>query len=396
MIRTASKSFRLPLLFPSASRLSLSLLLSSILPALAWAAPGAVGERVPASLFCEDPAQADAWGDAPRLVVLMPAHSEYGSMLRLAFGAYFRRGHALPQSVSHERFPRTVFVTGTDTAEDDGFPVLMGDHCTPSKSPEALARIAQATGVEMPRADRADATVLLIDKDGIVRWRDDRFRAQGEHLKPLEAAVKSLLGVADTIAPAPAEAPPEVGDAAPDFVIDMPQTPPWAARGGRSHAQVEDTRLSALRGKVVVLSFYPAAFSGTLPLIEGDAEEIALAARDRERRRMMSCALQLDELDALAPDHALLGDVVKLAVSASTPELLDAWRRTLRTKDLHYINDPDYGIARRYGSYDARAGYNRRKVFVIDGAGRVAYVDDDYTPGDAGALSDAVAKAASK
>ncbi|MBL8263916.1 MAG: redoxin family protein [Xanthomonadaceae bacterium] len=361
---------------------------------LALAAPGAVDERVDASMFCEDPAQSEDWGEAPRLIVLMPARSEYGSMLRLAFGAYFRRGHALPQSVSHERFPRTVFVTGSDATEDDGFPMLMGDHCMPSKSPEALARIAQATGVELPKSDRADATVLLVDKDGIVRWRDDAFRAQGEHLKPLEAAVKSLLGVADTVAPAPAEDPPEVGDAAPDFVIDMPQTPPWARRGGGSRVPAEDTRLSALRGKVVVLSFYPAAFSGTLPLIEGDAEEIAVAARDRERKRMMSCAIQLDELDALAPDHALLGDVVKLAVSASTPELLDAWRRTLRTRDLHYVNDADYGIARRYGSYDAKAGYNLRKVFVIDGAGRVAYVDEDYRPGDAGALSEAIARAA--
>lgn len=391
MIRPASKSSRLP-----GALLPISLFLLSALPGLALAAPGAVGERVPASLFCEDPAQADAWGDAPRLIVLMPAHSEYGSMLRLAFGAYFRRGHALPQSIPHEQFPRTVFVTGADAAEDDGFPMLMGDHCAPARSPDALSRIAQATGVQVPRADRADATVLLIDKDGVVRWRDDAFRAQGEHLKPLEAAVKSLLGVVDTVAPASAEAAPDVGDAAPDFVIDMPQTPPWAVRGRPGHAPVEDTRLSALRGKVVVLSFYPAPFSGTLPLIEGDAEEIALAARDRERRRMMSCAIQLDELDALAPDYALLGDVVKLAVTASTPELLDAWRRTLRTKDLHYLNDADYGIARRYGSYDAKAGYNLRKVFVIDAAGRVAYVDDDYRPSDAGALSAAVAKAAKK
>jgi peroxiredoxin len=391
MTRLASKWLRLP-----AVRLAAPLILLSMLPGWASAAPGAVGERVPAALFCEDPAQTEAWGDAPRLIALMPAHSEYGSMLRLAFGAYFRRGHALPQSIAPERFPRTVFVTGADAAEDDGFPMLMGDHCAPARSPEALARIAQATGVQMPKADRADATVLLIDKDGIVRWRDDGFRAQGEHLKPLEAAVKSLLGVADTIAPAPAEDPPEIGDVAPDFAIDMPQTPPWTRRGGGSLAPVEDTRLSALRGKVVVLSFYPAAFSGTLPLIEGDAEEIALAARDRERRRMMSCAIQLDELDMLAPDYALLGDVVKLAVSASTPELLDAWRRTLRTKDLHYINDTDYGIARRYGSYDAKAGYNLRKVFVIDGAGRVAYVDDDYEPGDADALAAAVAKAAGK
>lgn len=392
MIRPASKSLRSPAVRLLAPLLLLLLMLSG----WASAAPGAVGERVPAELFCEDPSQAEDWGEAPRLVALMPAHSEYGSMLRLAFGAYFRRGHALPQSIPHERFPRTVFVTGTDAAEDDGFPMLMGDHCAPARSPEALARIAQATGVRMPKADRADATVLLIDRDGVVRWRDDGFRAQGERLKPLEAAVKTLLGVADTIAPAPAEAAPEVGDAAPDFVIDMPQTPPWAVHGGGSRTPTEDTRLSALRGKVVVLSFYPAAFSGTLPLIEGDAEEIALAARDRERRRMMSCAIQLDELDMLAPDYALLGDVVKLAVSASTPELLNAWRRTLRTKDLHYINDADYGIARRYGSYDAKAGYNLRKVFVIDGTGRVAYVDDDYAPGDAGALAAAVAKAAGK
>lgn len=373
---------------PRSILLSLLAAISTTAAADVEAAQGAVGDRVPASLFCDDAGGLDDWKDSLKLVVLMPPRSDYGGMLRLAFNAYFRRGDAFaadPPPI------KVVYVTGeTHTAADAAF-LFMENDCVPAGG-EALNRIAEATGTTLPRADGADATVLLLDNDDTVRWRDDAYRAQGEHLKPLEAAVKSLVGRPDGLAPAPEAPPLRVGDAAPDFPISIPSASRMLPVGGGAD-DGPASRLSALRGKVVLISFYPAAFSGTLPTVEATPQATAEAALARHRQRMMSCALQLDELDVLAPDAALKGDVVKLAVSASTPGLLAGWRRTLRSRDLHYVNDPDYAIARRYGSYDAAAGYNLRKVFIVDREGRIVFVDEDYAPGDAQAVADALAAA---
>ncbi|MFZ5635679.1 MAG: redoxin family protein [Pseudomonadota bacterium] len=365
------------------------LALIAAIPAFdAEAASGAVGERVPASLFCNGERETADWGDALKLVVLMPSRSEYGGMLRLAFNGYFRRGDAFAGEAPEIK---VIYVTGEAWSAADAAFLFMENDCVPA-SGDALARISRATGSTLPLADDADATVLLLDKDDTVRWRDDAYRAQGEHLKPLEAAVKSLVGRPDRLAPAPEAPSPQIGDVAPDFPIAIPS----ASRMPPVGAGADDdlgSRLSALRGKVVLVAFYPAAFSGTLPTVEGTPQATAEAALARHRQRMMSCALQLDELDVLAPDAALKGDVVKLAISASTPGLLEDWRRTLRSRDLHFVNDPDYAIARRYGSYDAAAGYNLRKVFVVDREGRIVFVDEDYAPGDAQTIADALSAA---
>jgi len=367
-------------------------LMSSLATHQAAAANGAIGDRVSADLFCEAGTVPEGWRDAPKLVVLSPARSDYDGMLRLAFNAYFRSRLAFAEGPSPEL--RVIHVDGNDDASSRFDPVMyLGTACRPARGAEALAAIAEATGAPMPRADNADATVLLLDKDDVVRWRDDGYRAQGEHLKPLEAAVKSLLGRPDAVASASTESAPRIGEVAPDFPIAL--LPEAMSHRRRGDADPADARLSALRGKVVLITFYPAAFSGTLPTVDASPEETAIAAIARERQRMMSCALQIDELDALAPDAALKGDVVKIAISASTPELLSLWRRTLRTRDMHYVNDADYAIARRYGSFDAQAGYNLRKVFIVDREGKIAYIDEDYAPGDAPAIAAALASAKS-
>ena len=368
--------------------LPLFVLLATTVADPARAAAGAVGDRVPAALFCDDARETADWGGSLKLVVLMPQRSDYGGMLRLAFAAYFRQGEAFPDAAPAIR---VVQVTGeANTAADAPF-LFMDDDCVPA-GVDALARIGQATGVALPKADQADATVLLLDGNDVVRWRDDAYRAQGEHLKPLEAAVKSLIGRPDRLAPASEAPPPRIGEPAPDFPIALLPASRPRSIGTAGDVSVA-SRLSALRGKVVLITFYPAAFSGTLPTVDGTPEETAGAALQRKHRQMMSCALQLDELDTVAPDQALRNDVVKLAISASTPALLDAWRRTLRTRDLHYVNDPDYAIARRYGSYDAAAGYNQRKVFIVGRDGTIVFVDEDYAPGDAQAIVDALAAA---
>ncbi len=372
-------------------------------PGASAPSPLAIGDRVDPSLFCAQSYE-DAWRGSLTLIVLAPARSDYDGMLKLAFSEYFRKGDAFAHGASRAPI-RVVHATGV-RAEAAGF---IGDDldsdCAPATDPQALAAIARATGVALPLADDSDATVLLLDGDGTLRWHDTAYRAQGEHLKPLEKTVKALIGLPDAVANAgdtagsatlSAFASPRVGDMAPDF--DIPLSPPT----GSLHALLAESArrptktvpLSSLRGKVVLLTFYPAAFSGTLPTVQGSVADKIDAERKEIMRRMMSCSIQIDQLDKLSQGDFAKDDIVKLAVSASTPALLDSWRRVLGTSDMRYANDPDYAIAQRYGSYDAAAGYDLRKVFVIGRDGRVVYVDDDYGIGDGDAVQAALARAA--
>lgn len=342
----------------------------------AEAANGAVGDRVDMARFCT----ADTRPASPAtatLVVLAPAASEYDSMLRLAFNAYFRQRKAFraptPDGV------RVVHVTG---APELALPMTSDSDCIAPTDAPTLAAIAAATGTTLPRADNADATVLLLDRHGVVRWRDDAYRAQGEHLKPLEAAVKALYGQRDAVADIGAAPAPRVGDMAPDFALQLAASP-YLHEGAGDAPQ----RLSDLRGKVVMLSFYPAAFSGVLPKLGADPAAIATRARESASRRAMMCSLQLTEMDRMLPREAMAKqDVVTLAITGSTPELLSDWRRTLDTSALQYANDPDYAVAQRYGSYDARAGHDLRKVYIVGRDGRIAYIDDDYAAEDEPAI----------
>ncbi len=368
--------------------------------------PLAIGDRIEASLFC---AQSDenGWRDSIKLIVLAPARSEYDGMLRLAFNEYFRKGDAFAHGALKTPI-KVVHITGA-RAEAAGF---MGDYldsdCTPATDPQALAAIARATGVTLPLADDSDAIVLLLDRDGVLRWRDTAYRAQGEHLKPLEKTVKALLGAPDAVAVAAggtagSAAGPRVGDMAPDVEIALPPPPGSldTLLAERAPRPTKTVPLSSLRGKVVLLTFYPAAFSGTLPTVQGSVADKIAAERKDTLHRMMMCSIQIDQLDSILIDrldrvaqrHIAKDDIVKLAISASTPQLLDSWRRVLGTTDMRYVNDPDYAIAQRYGSYDAAAGYDMRKVFVIGRDGRIAYIDDDYAAGDGDAVQAALARA---
>jgi peroxiredoxin Q/BCP len=43
------------------------------------------------------------------------------------------------------------------------------------------------------------------------------------------------------------------------------------------------------------------------------------------------------------------------------------------------MSDHDHRVARAYNSYNARTGYNRRTVYVIDRDGHIAYMDTVYS-----------------
>ena len=132
---------------------------------------------------------------------------------------------------------------------------------------------------------------------------------------------------------------PDRGDRAPDFSL------PWASRDTLGGDQWFS--LSAQRGRVVVLAFYPKDFT------KGCTAE------------MQTFADQYQELFG--------EDVVLVGISADS---LDTHQRFAASLNLPFrlLSDTDQSVSRRYGSAD-RDGYNRRTVFVIDAAGKVTYVD---------------------
>lgn len=139
-------------------------------------------------------------------------------------------------------------------------------------------------------------------------------------------------------APAPAAATaPEVGQLAPDFTADWVD----AATG-----TVSPVTLSKLRGKVVVLAFYP-------------------------KDRTSGCTA---ELTRFRDEHARLfgADVMVLPASVDSVASHVSWGQEMKFP-FGLIADPSLSLAETYGSRTPGRGYSNRTVFVIGKDGRVAY-----------------------
>jgi len=161
-------------------------------------------------------------------------------------------------------------------------------------------------------------------------------------------------------ATAAAPAGPDVGQAAPDF------TAAWADSAGARGTPVS---LASLRGKVVVLAFYP-------------------------KDRTTGCTAELTKFRDQY--KTLFGDgVVVLPISADSIPSHVSWASDARFP-FALVSDPQLATADLYGSHVAGRPVANRTVFVIGKDGRVAYREmkfnalneDAYT-----ALAAAVAKA---
>lgn len=134
---------------------------------------------------------------------------------------------------------------------------------------------------------------------------------------------------------------PEVGAMAPDF------SAPFADAKGVNATPVT---LADLRGKIVVLAFYPL---------------------DRSR----GCTIELqkfrDEYTTIFGEGAGT-DVVVLPVSVDSLETHASWI-TEEKFPFALVSDPTQEVARLYGSTMADRKYNARTIFVIDGSGKVTY-----------------------
>jgi peroxiredoxin len=169
-------------------------------------------------------------------------------------------------------------------------------------------------------------------------------------MKPLLVLAALLLSAPAAFAQ-PAADSLKVGDVAPDFSLM------WASKDSVASAPLA---LSSLTGeRNVVLAFYPAAFSG------GCTKEV--------------CDLR----DNFAALEALDAEVV--GISGDYKFANHAWAKE-HELPFRLLSDHRHEVGRRYASYDDATGYNKRTIYVIDRAGKVAYVDLRYSPRDTASL----------
>lgn len=126
----------------------------------------------------------------------------------------------------------------------------------------------------------------------------------------------------------------EVGSVAPDFTL--------------KDENGKDVTLSGLRGRNVVLMFYPLAFSPV-------------------------CTKELTDISSLA-DRYDASNAEVLAVSVDSQYTLNAFKRDENLK-AHLLSDfhPKGAVAQQYGTYIDGIGIAGRATFVIDKDGKVVH-----------------------
>ncbi len=146
-----------------------------------------------------------------------------------------------------------------------------------------------------------------------------------------------------------ATAAPQVGEAAPEFSL------PYATQEKIYMDPKEYMTLKSLRGKNVILAFYPADWSG------GCTKEV--------------CTLR----DTFAELGKLNATV--LGISGDYAFSHHEWAKYHKLQ-FPLLSDHDHKVAKMYDSYMEERGYNKRTIFVIDKDGVVRYVNMAFKAGD--------------
>lgn len=142
-----------------------------------------------------------------------------------------------------------------------------------------------------------------------------------------------------------ATAKPSVGDAAPDFAIPE----------GVAKDQIGDAKnLSDLKGKKVVLAFYPKAFTP-------------------------GCT---NQMCGYRDDFSSFKDTNTIVLAIST----DDQAESTRFKEEHglpfaVVGDPNHAIVKKYGVELQKRGdfeFAKRTTFLIGEDGKIAYIDWNY------------------
>jgi peroxiredoxin len=152
-----------------------------------------------------------------------------------------------------------------------------------------------------------------------------------------------------TTAATAAPAAPKVGEAAPDFKL------PYATQEKLFMKPDEQMSLSSLRGKNVILAFYPADWSG------GCTQEV--------------CTLR----DTFAELSKLNATV--LGISGDYVFSHQEWAKFHKLQ-FPLLSDHDHHVAKAYDSYMEQVGFNKRTIYLIDKDGIVRYVNLAFKAGD--------------
>ncbi|HKR01591.1 MAG TPA: peroxiredoxin [Pyrinomonadaceae bacterium] len=172
------------------------------------------------------------------------------------------------------------------------------------------------------------------------------FGAQALAQESARGVAVGATGAAKTDAAATA---PKVGEAAPDFRL------PYATLEKIYLKPEEYMALSSLRGKNLILAFYPADWSG------GCTKEV--------------CTLR-DTFAELAKLNATV-----LGVSGDYVFSHHEWAKFHKLQ-FPLLSDHDHKVARLYGSFNEAVGYNKRTIFLIDKEGVVRYANMEFKAGD--------------
>jgi peroxiredoxin len=146
-----------------------------------------------------------------------------------------------------------------------------------------------------------------------------------------------------------AAAAPKVGEAAPDFKL------PYATQEKLFMKPEEQMSLSGLKGKNVILAFYPADWSG------GCTTEV--------------CTLR-DTFAELSKLNAMV-----LGISGDYVFSHQEWAKFHKLQ-FPLLSDHDHHVAKAYDSYMEQYGFNKRTVYLIDKDGVVRYVNLAFKAGD--------------
>jgi len=131
----------------------------------------------------------------------------------------------------------------------------------------------------------------------------------------------------------------QVGDTAPDFELPSHQD------------REKKVRLSDLRGRNVVLAFYPFDWtpvcSTQMPQYETDKEKFA-------KHNAVVLGISVDS----APSHA-------------------AWAQSFGGVSYDLLADfhPKGQVCRAYGTFRESDGFSNRDIFVVDKDGKIVYID---------------------
>lgn len=125
------------------------------------------------------------------------------------------------------------------------------------------------------------------------------------------------------------------GEQAPDFTL--------------KDQKEQEVSLSNLRGKRVVLSFHPLAWTEV-------------------------CRIQMQDLEKHKADFERLG-AVALGLSVDSVPCKKAWAEAIGVQETPLLADfwPHGGVAQAYGIFRERNGFSERAVFIVDEEGIIRF-----------------------